>query len=161
MKPETTLSEISNIDVADWLGSIQPGRKAGDWPPVTRPIEHGADIALSVDGLVAIIGTFVGDDARLDELLSDATVMDDLRRVLAQVGSARLIRIVSDLTDRLQPGRVAGVLDTLRDSSTSEGRAIKAALDANARITLRGRLIAQERLDALRHALDQDKETSR
>lgn len=158
MKPETALSETP--DVADWLASIQPGRQAGDWPPVTRPIEHDVDIALSVDGLVAAIATFVGDDAHFDELLSDVTVIDDFRRMLAQVGSARLIRIVSDLTDRLQPGRVAGVLDTLRDPRTPEGRAIEAVLDANARITLRGRLVAQERLDTLRHALDQPKETS-
>lgn len=161
MKSANTNGDGSTDEAAAWLASIQAGRRDGDWPPVIRLAEDDPDIASAADRLLREIAGFPGDDARLAKVMSEPALVPELRRALAQFGSARLLRIVSVLTDRMDARRSSELLATLRDLATPEGRAIDAALSANARITLRGRLLAEERLDELRHALDCDQETSR
>ncbi len=142
--------------VAGWLQAIQPARTDADWPPPIRPIEASDDAAGLFEKLSEALGKHHDDGgARLAVALADPKMVASLRTVLAQLGAARMLRIVAALADVLPDGTMAPVQSDLRDRKTAEGRALGAALDATAQTTLRGRLTAQHRLEALARAVEQ------
>lgn len=142
--------------VAGWLKAIQPARTDADWPPPIRPIEASDDAAGLFEQLSEALGKHQDDGgARLAVALADPKMAASLRTVLAQLGAARMLRIVAALSDVLPDETMAPLQRDLRDRRTAEGRALGAALDATAHTTLRGRLTAQHRLEALARAVEQ------
>ena len=123
--------------VTDWLLAIQPARTDQDWPPPIRPIESAADALF--DELSDALGLHHDDDGRqLAEALADPATAALLRSVLAQLGAARMLRLVAALFDLLpHPDDAATLHRELRDRRTPDGRALAASLNATARVTAR------------------------
>ena len=152
--------DLDTQAVTGWLQAIQPARTDHDWPPPIRAIERAEGAQELFDELSQALGRHqAGDGRRLADALAELGTVELLRSVLAQLGAARMLRIVSALSDLLPDGKTtAGLHRQLRNRDTPDGRALAAALDATARTTLRGRLTAQDRLEALRRALEQAQE---
>ena len=133
--------DLETQAVTGWLQAIQPARTDDDWPPPIRAIESADDAPDLFGALSQAIGRHQSDDGQhLAATLTDPGTVALLRSVLAQLGAARMLRIMSALSDLLPDGETAAELHQhLRDRHAPEGRALAAALDAIARTTLRGR----------------------
>ena len=148
------MPDLHTQAVTGWLQAIQPARTHADWPPPIRDIERTADALF--DELSAVLKDHKdAGGLKLAVVLEDPRAMTSLRAVLAQLGAARMLRVVAALADVLPEGAMARIQLVLRDPSTAEGRALGAALDATAQTTLRGRLTARHRLEALAVAVTQ------
>ncbi len=150
--------DLEHQAVTGWLTDIQPARTDADWPPPVRPIETAGDAPALLARLGIAMDGLSGTGADLAEKLESNDVTAVLRDLLAQLGAARMLRIVSALRDSTPPDRAAELVDRLTASDTSAGRALASAIAASARTTLRGRLISDERLAALVRATTPDLE---
>jgi hypothetical protein len=144
--------DLQTEAVTAWLQAMQPARSHADWPPPIRPVEQSAV------GLFQQLSEVFGDSEKdsgvgLAAAAADPKIISSLRVVLAQLGAARMLRIVAALSDVFPAGTMARLQSELCDPNTAEGRAFAAALDAAAQTTLRGRLIAHHRLEALAAAV--------
>ena len=144
--------DLQTEAVTGWLQATQPARRHADWPPPIRLIEQ-SEVGLFQQLGDVLEGCGEYNGAGLAAAAADPTIVSSLRAVLAQLGAARMLRIVAVLSDVLPAGTMARLQTDLCDPNTAEGRALGAALDAAAQTTLRGRLIARQRLEALASAV--------
>lgn len=150
--------DLEHQAVTGWLTDIQPARTDADWPPPVRPIETRGDATTLLMDLGIAIDTVLkpGIDPLVKPLGTDLATC--LRDILAQLGAARMLRIVSALQDSLPQDGATELMDRLTAPDTSAGRALASAIAASARTTLRGRLISEKRLAALARAITPDLE---
>ncbi len=139
------MPDLERSNVLEWLQRTEP-RLAMAEAPLIRSVED----APKVRTLLADLGRAL--DAATAEQIDSGIVADrgaTAREVLAQLGVARLLRLVEWLHDApANPASDAQAL-LLRNDTTEAGRFIRTALEALHRQDLLKRIFAPERLQML------------
>jgi hypothetical protein len=137
--------------VTEWLAALRPAA-AGEWPPPIRAIETQADNAERLEALGSILGGLVPGKLReLSIALRAAPLRDDLRAVMAQLGAARLMRLLHWLTEVDLPDRPT-VISMLIGGDDGNGEALRASITGVIRRALLRRIFAPDRIAALHAA---------
>lgn len=140
--------------VTDWLVAIHPARSQSEWPPSVRPIEM-QDEAPELLGELGELLSPSGDDhiKELSRALRSHVLLSLLRETLAQLGAARLFRLLHWLGEREVPDSHLFVA-ALVEGNSDEARALRSAISAFTRRVLLTRLFAPDRLAALQAAAE-------
>ena len=140
--------DFSEADVAAWFTPIRPPTRQNNWPPAIRAIERGPCVELllhELGGVLSELGT--QDPSILAKALMDDPVQQELQTVMAQLGAARLLRLV-DWFSAVLPG-APQLLAQLSQGRTANAQAINSSLRAlTARDTLT-RMFSPDRVAAL------------
>lgn len=139
--------------VADWLQLVRPAN-ADTWPPPVRPVEAMP----RAETLLIELGDLLGrgsdeDPAGLTAKLRHHDLAPQFQVFLAQLGAARLLRILHWLNERGIPDNFAVIAASLA-GDTPSARAIRAALAAITRRGTINRVFAPERLTELQIAAE-------
>lgn len=141
--------DLGTTAVVHWLSERQPEGPAPGHDLV-RPVEEAPEVQPS---LLALGGALDAARARNDALLAKHLcgdpVRDDLRGVLAQLGAARMLRVLDWLTESAAPDRRRVLEAVLESDPSGAGQALRAAIQDLNRQALLARIFAQDRLDAL------------
>jgi hypothetical protein len=138
--------------VTEWLTELRPPTAASEWPPPIRAIEAEADNPERLLALGAVLDRVVEERRQeLSTALREAPLRDDLTAVLAQLGAARLMRLVHWLAEAEIPDCHA-VIAALIGSDDAAGEALRAAVAAVTRRALLRLIFAPDRIAALRIA---------
>ena len=81
--------------VTEWLTALRPAGTANEWPPPIRAIETEADNPERLQTLGSILDQLARRELEiLSTTLREAPFRDDLHAVMAQLGAARLMRLL-------------------------------------------------------------------
>jgi hypothetical protein len=136
-------------DVKDWFSAAHGPLASSDWPPPIRAIEER-------DGhpqLLAELGAALDEAADHDSGYVSAVLLEDngperLRDIVAQLGLARLLRVLHWALETDLPN-VHHLVPRLLSGEDLDARALRSALTAlNGRITLE-RMFSPARIAAL------------
>ncbi|HME25951.1 MAG TPA: hypothetical protein VKI44_32220 [Acetobacteraceae bacterium] len=141
------MPDLDEDRVRTWLRSAAPAYGDDAWPPPIRPIEQPLTDRLT--GLGRSLDAALPADA-LGRVLRDSPLRSDLRSVLAQLGAARLLRLVHWLGGELADHEVTQAL--LADDHP-EAAALRSAIDGLARQATLDRLFDRSRIEALAAAV--------
>lgn len=140
--------------VTDWLVASHPARSQNEWPPSVRPIETQDEAPELLGGLGSLLSQF-GDDQlqELSRVLRTQALTNPLRETLAQLGAARLFRLLHWLGEREVPDSHL-VVAVLVEGNSDEARALRSAITTFTRRALLTGLFAPDRLAALQAAAE-------
>jgi hypothetical protein len=139
--------------VTEWLTALRPAA-ANEWPPSIRAIETEADNAERLQALGSILDEIAGGALRsLPTALREGPLRDDLRAVMAQLGAARLMRLLHWLAEIDLPDCPA-VISALIGADDAAGGALRAAIAAVTRRALLRRIFSADRIAALHAACE-------
>lgn len=145
------MPDLEQDSVIAWLRKAAPSHGDDLWPPPIREIERRADTPDRLIGFGHSLGAAAAADANaLRQALCDGALRDDLRSVLAQLGAARLLRLIHWLGEEVADHEAIQVL--LSDDHP-EADALRSAIDALIRQTTLGRLFDRTRINALAAAV--------
>jgi hypothetical protein len=134
--------------VAEWLTALNP-TAASTWPPPIRMVETAADNPQRLQALGFRLDQLTPDRLTvLPAALSQPPLRDELRAVVAQLGAARLLRLLHWLAESDIPDYPAAIA-ALVDGDDATGAALRAAIAAVTRPALLHRIFAAERIAAL------------
>ena len=138
--------------VTEWLTELRPPAAASEWPPPIRPIETEADNPERLKALGAVLDQLAdGESRQLSTALREAPLRDDLTAVLAQLGAARLMRLLHWFAEAEIPDCNAVIAAPITGDDAA-GQALRAAITAVTRRALLRRIFAPDRIAALRIA---------
>lgn len=143
------MPNLGQHDVTAWVTEWRPET---EWPPAIRAVETEADMPQRFVALGAALDAAAERD--LDALaaaLRDPRLRDDLGAVMAQLGVARVLRLLHWLSETDLPDCHAAIAGLLQNDD-SAGRALRAALAAVIRRATLRRIFAPERIAALQTA---------
>jgi hypothetical protein len=147
------MPDLEQHAVTEWLAALRPAA-ANEWPPPIRAIETEADNAERLQALGSILDEIVPGALRdLSTALSEAPLRDDLRAVIAQLGAARLMRLLHWLAEIGLPD-CPTVISALVGGNDGNGDALRAAIAAVTRWALLRSLFAPDRIAALHAACE-------
>jgi hypothetical protein len=140
--------DFTEADVVAWFSPIRPPTRQNNWPPAIRPIERAPGVEPLLQALGAVLSELdARDPAILPKALLGNPIQHDLQFVLAQLGAARLLRIVDWFVATL-PG-APQLIAQLSHGRTANAQAIRSSLRAlTARDTL-SRMFSPDRLAEL------------
>lgn len=142
------MPDFTEADVVAWFSPQRPATRQNSWPPAIRPIERQPGVEPLLHTLGTVLSELEGSDpAVLPEALMDDAVREELQTVVAQLGAARLLRLVDWFAVTLP--RQSQVLAHLTKGRSSNAQAIRSSLRA---LTVRDaitRIFIPERLAAL------------
>jgi hypothetical protein len=146
--------DLQQAAVIDWLNVIDPARPESEWPPAVRLIETEAGAPELFEDLGRLLNEFGNDrsDALARTLRTDEPA-HLLRDILAQVGAARLFRLLHWLGER-DVFESHLIVAALLEGASDEARALRAAIAAFTRRALLVRLFAPDRLAVLQSATE-------
>jgi hypothetical protein len=137
--------------VIDWLQLVRP---VDAWPPLVRPIEATPHAeALLIDLGEQLERGSDEDPASLAAKLQHRELVPEFQQFLAQLGAARLLRILHWLNERGIPDNFA-IIAALLAGDTPSARTIRATIAAIGRSATINRLFAPERLTELQIAAE-------
>ena len=118
-------------------------------PPPIRAVETEADNPERLQALGSILDQFPQNELEiLSTTLREAPLRDDLHAVMAQLGAARIMRLLDWLAEIDLPGCDA-VISALVSGDDTTGHALRAAIAAVTRRALLRRIFAPDRIAAL------------
>src|SRR6516164_6238203 len=110
--------------VTEWLTQLRPPAAASEWPPPIRPIESEADNSEHLLALGCVLDQLPEQELQgFSSALRQAPLRDDLSAVLAQLGAARLMRLLHWLAEIEIPDCHA-VIAALIASDDTTGQAL-------------------------------------
>jgi len=137
--------------VTEWLTALRPAA-VNEWPPPIRAIETEADNGQGLQALGSILDEIAPEDLRdLSTALREGPPREDLRAVMAQLGGARLMRLLHWLAEIDLPD-CPSVISTLVGGDDATGDALRAAIAAVTRRALLRRIFSPDRIAALQTA---------
>ena len=143
------MPDLSKATVIAWLDD-QDSAMANLWGPAIRPIEDDADVRSALSELgQALDGSLNKDGRRLSATLQDTLTQTGLRRVLAQLGPARLLRLLHWLSAAGLPEAEKVVGGLLQDEPSGVGQMLRSAIQEMHRKELLARLFSRGRLKTL------------
>ena len=146
------MPDLEHRAVTDWLTELRPVVAAQEWPPAVRPLEMEAGHPERLVALGRALDDLEDDHvAELARMLRTPRLAEDLRAVLAQLGAARLLRILHWLPERGIP-ECNLVIAGLVEGDAPEARAIRAAFAALTRRAILRRIFDPERVALLNAA---------
>jgi hypothetical protein len=139
---------FTEADVVAWFEPMRPHTRQNNWPPAVRPIERAGSVEPLLHELGAALSELdTQDPSILPRALMDPTVQRDLQKVVAQLGAARLLRLVDWFVATLPGGQQ--LLPQLSQGRTANAQAISSSLRAlTARDTL-ARMFSVDRVAEL------------
>jgi hypothetical protein len=143
------MPNLSKSTVTTWLKEQEP-TIATLWAGAIRPVEDDPDVRAALTELGEALDASLNRDAiQLSGRLREAPVQDGLRRVLAQLGPARQLRILHWLSfaGLPQAGEVLGGL--LQDDPSGAGQMVRASIQELNRQELLARIFSRGRLQVL------------
>jgi len=143
------MPDLEQQAVTRWFTGLVPLADAAAWPPPLRAIETTADNAERLRALGLVLDQLTSGD--LAAVLREATFQEDFRALLAQLGAARLMRLLHWLGEN-DPAEFVGIVPALVAGDDETGRALCAAIAAVTRRALLARIFAPERVAALEAA---------
>jgi len=139
--------------VTDWLRLVRPV-DAATWPPPVRPVEATPQAEASLIELGEQLTRESDEDpAALAAELQRHELVPELQALLAQLGAARVLRILNWLNERGIPDNTA-IIAALVAGDTPSARALRATIAAVSRRATINRLFAPERLIELQTAAE-------
>ena len=122
--------------------------------PAVRAVETQADNPERLQAFGFLLDQLAERDLRdFSAALREASLRDGLRAVMAQLGAARLMRLLHWLVEIDLPGCDA-VISALVGGDDTTGHALRAAIPAVTRRALLRRIFAPDRLAALHAACE-------
>lgn len=143
------MPNLSTSTVTSWLQEQEP-TVAVRWKGAVRPVEDDAAVQNRLIELGEVLDRYLNHDAQsLSETLREEPVLGSLRQILAQLGPARLLRVLHWLsfTGLPEGGQVLGGL--MRDEATGAGQALRAFVQELHREELLARIFSRQRLQVL------------
>ena len=143
------MPDLEHHTVTDWLTELRPAVAAQEWPPAIRSLELEVGHPEQLVALGQVLDD-LGDGhiAELARTLRGSPFRDDVRAVLAQLGAARLLRLLHWLPERGVP-ECNLVIAALIEGVSPEARALRAALAALTRRAVLRRMFDPERIALL------------
>jgi hypothetical protein len=146
------MSILEQHAVIEWLAELRPTAASNEWPPPIRAIETEADNPQRLRALGSLLDQLAeGSRQDLSTTLRDAKCRDDLRAILAQLGAARLMRLLHWLAEIEIPD-YHDVISAFVAGDDAVSDALRAAIDAVTRRALLRRIFAPDRIAALQIA---------
>ena len=143
------MPDLSKPTVLKWLGDQDTGI-ASLWGGPTRPIEDDADVRSALGEMGAELDRSLNRDAsKLSAALLERLTVGSLRRILVQLGPARLLRVLHWLSAAGLPEAEKVLGGLLQDEPTGVGRMLREAIQEMHRQELLARLFSRGRLEAL------------
>ena len=147
------MPDLEQAAVAEWLTALRPAA-ANEWPPAIRAIQTEADNAKRLQALGSILDEIPQEELPdLSTALREGPLRDDLRAVMAQLGAARLMRLLHWLAE-IDPPACPAVIAALIGADDAAGDALRAAIAAVTRLALLRRIFSADRIAALRAACE-------
>ena len=138
--------------VAEWLTELRPIAASNEWPPPVRTIETEKDNPERLRVLGSLLDQLAQRDLQdLSAVLRGAPLRGDLRAILAQLGAARLMRLLHWLAE-IEIADCHAVIATLVAGDDATSNALRAAITAVTRRALLRRIFAPDRIAALKIA---------
>ncbi len=154
------MPDLSKATVIAWLDD-QDSAMANLWGGAIRPIEDDAEVRSALSELGQALDGSVNKDARrLSATLQDTLTQTGLRRVLAQLGPARLLRLLHWLSAAGLPEAEKVVGGLLQDEPSGIGQMLRSAIQEMHRKELLARLFSRGRLETLRAACQCQREAA-
>jgi hypothetical protein len=148
------MPNLEQYAVTEWLTSLRPAAAASEWPPPIRPIETESNNSERLQTFGSIFDELIPEELRhLSTALKEAPLRDDLRAVMAQLGAARLMRLLHWLPEIDFPD-CPSVISALVGGDDAAGHALRAAVAAVIRRALLRRIFAPDRIAALHAACE-------
>lgn len=146
------MPDLAKSSVMDWLRQTEPDKPAvWDGPVTLAEAQPEVEAALVAFG-EALDRALAQDPARLEAELLASPGRDDLRTVMAQLGSPRTLRIIGWIMQAGLPRSDAVLAAILTPDPSGAGQYLQADLCGAVRPPLLERLYAPERLGALLEA---------
>jgi hypothetical protein len=143
------MPDLSKAKVETWL-KTQDSEVAKLWGGAVRPIEDDADVRRALSELGHILDQSLNKDAgKLSATLQDDPTQAGLRRVLVQLGPARLFRLLHWLSAAGLPDAEKVVGGLLQNEPSGIGQMLRAAIQEMHRKELLARLFSRGRLETL------------
>jgi hypothetical protein len=147
------MPDLEQHAITEWLTELRPAASR-EWPPAVRAMETEADNPERLKAFGSLLDQLAkGELQDFSAALREAPLRDDLRAILAQLGAARLMRLLHWFAEIDLPGCDA-VISTLVGGDDANGRALRAAIAAVTRRALLRRIFAPDRITALRTACE-------
>jgi hypothetical protein len=140
--------DFTEAGVVAWFAPLRPPTRQNNWPPAIRAIERGPSVEPLLHELGALLSE-LGTQAPsiLPEALLGDPIQHDLQTVVAQLGAARLLRLV-DWFSAVLPG-APQLFAQLSQGRTANAQSINSSLRAlTARDTLT-RMFSPDRVAGL------------
>jgi hypothetical protein len=143
------MPDLEHRAVTDWLTELRPAVAGQEWPPAVRPLEMEVGHPEELVALGRALDD-LGEDhiAELARALRVSPFRDDVRVVLAQLGAARLLRILHWLPEQGIPDCNL-VIAALIEGVSPEACALRAGLAALSRRAILRRIFDPERIALL------------
>ena len=136
-----------------WLTELRPAASR-EWPPPVRAVETEGDTPERLQAFGSLLDQLAERDLQnFSAALRQAPLRGDLRAVMAQLGAARLMRLLHWLAEIDLPGCDA-VISALIGGDDATGHALRAAIAAVTRRALLRRIFAPDRIAALQAACE-------
>ncbi len=146
------MPELDTRSVLDWFRSHEPHLAVTLDRPFC-PAEEPEETRLALVRLGACLDQARARDATaLAAHLRDGSSRDRLTAILAQLGAARLLRLLDWLSEAEFPEPRVLLEAVLRDDPAGTGQAVRQAVSALHRRALLARIFAPERRQALQQA---------
>ena len=145
------MPNLEQHTVMEWLTELRSAASR-EWPPPVRAVETEADNPERLKVFGSLLDQLAERDLQdFSAALREAPLRDDLRAILAQLGAARLVRLLHWFAEIDLPGCDA-VISTVVGGDDANGRALRAAIAAVTRRALLRRIFAPDRIAALHAA---------
>ena len=149
------MPDLEQTVVTDWLTGLRHDADAITWPPPIRALETDDESArLAVSLGRALDGIGQDDLAQLADALCADPMREDFRLVLAQLGAARVLRLLHWMSESDIP-HCDAVIRGLLNGGDASGRALRATVNAVTRRATLQRIFAPERIAALEEVCTQ------
>ena len=154
------MPDLSKATVLAWLDD-QDSAMANLCGGAIRPIENDADVRSALSELGQTLDRSLNNDARrLSATLQKTLTQTGLRRVLAQLGPARLLRLLHWLSAAGLPEAEKVVGGLLQDEPSGIGQMLRSAIQEMHRRELLARLFSRRRLETLLAACQWQREVA-
>jgi hypothetical protein len=123
------MPDFAEADVVAWFSPLRAPTRQNSWPPAIRPIERHPTVAPLLDIFGAVLSELeTSHPSVLPEALMDDAVLVELQTVIAQLGAARLLRLVDWFA--VTPPGAPDVLAHLTKGRSSNAQALRSSLRA-------------------------------
>ena len=146
------MPDLEQSAVTAWLSALRPDPAAPAWPPAIRAIETQEDLPDRLTALgVAFDAAVQGGPQPVAAALRNAPLRDDMAAFLAQLGAARVLRLLHWLSETNLPDCHA-VIAGLLQGDGGPAVALRATVAAVTRPAILRRIFAPDRIAALERA---------
>ncbi|MBV8202789.1 MAG: hypothetical protein JOZ15_19405 [Acidobacteria bacterium] len=145
------MPDLDQDRVTAWLQKATLSHGDDLWPPPIREVEQTAATPVRLEAFGRCLDHAAATDVdALRQGICESALRDGLRSVLAQLGAARLLRVIHWLGQEVADHAAT---EALLAGDHPEANALRAAIDALIRQTTLCRLFDRSRIDALAAAV--------